>query len=83
MCVALGQLFEPRSLLIKRISIKRQTHETARQEHTSLAAARPTMAAAVPTLVEAKFDFEASNRTELKLTKGTKYRVVNKVDDNW
>lgn len=39
--------------------------------------------AAVPTLVEAKFDFEASNRTELKLTKGTKYRVVNKVDDNW
>jgi hypothetical protein len=39
--------------------------------------------AAVPTLVEAKFDFEPSNRTELKLTKGTKYRIVSKVDDNW
>ena len=44
---------------------------------------RRVVMAAVPTLVEAKFDFEASNRTELKLTKGAKYRIEKKVDGNW
>lgn len=34
-------------------------------------------------MVAAKFDFEPSNGTELKLVKGVRYQVTRRVDDNW